>query len=244
VVAVPSPIDPTQGAQQYQPALDLTGSRVAWDGSNLIVHVRVADLSNISSPNTLQPNVWYLTVWQFNHTIYFARAQVDLTGSMSFAAGPAKSFDRVGLNAQTDATMVDYSGGSTVQGATSGNDISITVPASLVGNPKMGDMLESVASYTALDNGLPLFVGPGTGNIPTITNSTPAYDVAVAPPGLQSVSASFSSTSGGLNQGGSTAPSSGLPNTAGRFGGGVAALALLVLGVGAHRGRRRRRSTG
>jgi hypothetical protein len=234
------PVDPSQGAQQNVPALDLLHSRVQWDGSNMIVHVSAADLSNMASPSSSQANVWYLTTWQFNHTIYFARAQSNSGGALTFAAGAAKSFDRPGLNAQTVATLVDYSGGTTEQGTQTGNDISITVPASDVGNPTTGDVLESVATYAALDNGQPLFVGPGTGNMPTIVKATPAYDA------LLGSASPVNMATGGGTLGNSAAPApatSALPNTAGLVAGEAGAGLALLSMVGLHlRGRRRRRS--
>jgi len=237
------PVDPTQGTQQEDGALDLVHSRVEWDpsdGGNLVVHVNAKDLSSIASPSSSQGNVWYLTTWQFDHKIYFARAESDGGGALSYAAGTAASFDRPGLNAQTVATLVDYSGGTTVNGAQHGNDIEIEVPASDVGSPAEGDALESVTSFAALDNGQPLFVGPGGGNIPTLVDATPAYDTVLGA-GVQSV---FQSVSGPLTQGGSGGNSApGLPNTAGTAGGvAVAALAMLAIGGAAYRGRRRRRS--
>ncbi len=227
------PVDAAQGTQTNQPQLDLTGSRLDWNGSNLLVTINAADLSSISSPNSTQPNVWYLTTWQFNHTIYFARAQKSATG-LSFAAGPAKSFDRVGLNGQTVATLADYSGGTSVQGTQSGNSITITVPASAVGNPTGGSLLEAVTAYAALDNGAPLFIGPLTGNIPTIVDATPAYDFAV-PGGV----------GGGSGAGSGTQPTTataGTPNTTAAsaavpVAGGLAVAGLIAVAM---LGRRRR----
>lgn len=231
------PVDPSQGAQTNQAALDLTGSHIAWSGGNLLVTVNAADLSNISSPNTTQPNVWYLTTWQFNHTIYFARAEMSATG-LSFAAGPAKSFDRVGLNGQTVATLADYSGGTAVQGTQTGNSFTITVPANLVGNPGPGALLEVVTAYSALDNGAPLFVGPVTGNMPTLVDATPAYDFGIP--------AGPASNGGGKGAGAGSQPTTAvtaIPNTSAvaasaPLAGGVV---VLVLGGALMVGRRRRR---
>ncbi|HXA27268.1 MAG TPA: LPXTG cell wall anchor domain-containing protein [Candidatus Angelobacter sp.] len=242
------PVDPTQGAQQNQPQLDLTGSRLEWDGTNITVHVDASDLSKISSPSSSQGNVWYLTTWQFNHTIYFARAESDAGGALKFAAGPAKSFDRPGLNAQTVATLVDYSGGTAVQGTQSGNDIAITVPASAVGNPSKGSLLEVVTAFSMLDNGQPLYVAPGVapaggGNIPTITDATPAYDHLLGDSGA---------LGGGGNAGGGSAqpPGSGvaplaIPNTSAVVTSApvAAGLAMLALGGGLWWGRRRRNAS-
>jgi len=158
-------------------ALDLRRSGVTFDGKNLNVTIDAPDALHASSPNATQPNVWYLTVWQYQGKLYFAKAVVDSAGNVTYTAGAPRSFDRVGLNGQTVATLVDYSGGTTVQGQTTSSGFKITVPASLVGSPAKGALLECVTGYTALDNGLPPEIGPGTGNVPSITDATPAYNV-------------------------------------------------------------------
>ena len=158
------------------PALDLTRSGVTSDGTNLTVTIDAADAASAASPNSQQPNVWYLTVWQFEHKLYFAKAMVDSGGNVTYTAGAPRSFDRVGLNAQTVATLVDYSGGTAVQGERTGTGFKLTVPLSVVGSPSAGGLLECVTGYTALDNGLPPEIGPGTGNVPTVTDATAAYN--------------------------------------------------------------------
>ena len=167
------------GGTTNVPALDLTKSGVSWDGLNLNVSISAADASKVASPNSMQPNVWYLTVWQFNNKLYFAKAAVDSSGNVTYTAGAPRSFDRVGLNGQTVATLVDYSGGTTVVGKRTATGFALTVPAALVGTPTAGSLLEAVTGYTALDSGLPPEIGPGTGNVPTITDATPAYDVVL-----------------------------------------------------------------
>ena len=172
---------PVQGGTNSK-QLDLTASNVTWDGSNVVVSMSVADASALTSPDTTnQSTVWWLTTWQFNHKIYFAKASSSGGGAPACTAGQPTSFDRPGLNAQTVATLADYSGGTAESKCVlKGNTFTITVPAGDVGGPKDGSVLESVAAYTALDNGLPLFVGPGTGNIPTIPDATPAYDALLS----------------------------------------------------------------
>lgn len=160
-------------------ALDLTHSGVSSDGQNVSISIDAADTSAPASPNALQPNVWYLTAWQFNHKIYFAKAKVDSSGTVTYTAGAASSFDRVGLNGQTVATLVDYSGGTTVTGKKTATGFVLTVPKALVGAPVRGSLLEAVTGYTTLDSGLPPEIGPGAGNVPTITDATPAYDAVL-----------------------------------------------------------------
>lgn len=175
------------GAGTDQPQLDLTGSRIAWDGTNVIVHIPVADLANLGSPDTsCQTNVWWLTTWQAGGKIYFAKAESNGGGTPTFTAGTPGSFDRPGLGSATFPTLVDYSGGTSVTGTKSGNEWVITVPPSLVGGPAKGSVLEKVTAYSVLDDGLPLTIAPGTGapcepqdNIPTITDATPAYDAVL-----------------------------------------------------------------
>jgi len=159
------------------PALDLTKSGVTANGKNLTVTINTASTTTIASPNSQQSNVWYLTVWQYQHKIYFAKASVDSSGKVTYTAGSPRSFDRVGLNGQTVATLVDYSGGTTVTGQPVTNGFQVTIPTSLVGSPAGGALLEAITSYSALDKGAPPEIGPGTGNVPTITDATPAYNV-------------------------------------------------------------------
>ena len=174
-----APFGPLQGGPNI-PQLDLTHSGVTGDGTNLIINAQASDLTSLVSPDTVnQSHVWWLTTWQYNHRIYFARAESDSGGALKCFAGEPTSFDRPGLNAQTIATLVDYSGGSSVPCSKTGNDIAITVAPSLVGFPGSGSILESVTGFTALDNGAPLAVGPGSGNMPTIVDATPAYDALV-----------------------------------------------------------------
>ncbi|MFN2465581.1 MAG: hypothetical protein ABR598_04875 [Candidatus Dormibacteria bacterium] len=182
--------DPRTPGSPKVPQMDLTGSSIATDGTNLLVHMPVASLADLSSPTTTsvpaQPNTWWLTRWQFKNKIYFAKAENDLVGGIKFVAGPAKSFDRPGLNGQTVATLVDFQSGTGVQGAQNGNEWVITVPPSVVGSPTTGDILEQVTAYSMTDNGLPLTISPclvgvlcGVGpnnNIPTIFDATADYN--------------------------------------------------------------------
>ena len=170
---------PVEGGQNVA-ALDLTSSGVTWDGNNVSVTINAADTKTVASPNAQQPNVWYLTVWQFEHKLYFAKAMVDGSGNVTYTAGAPRSFDRIGLNAQTVATLVDYSGGTTVQGTRTASGFTLTIPAALVGGPKAGALLEAVTAYSALDSGLPPEIGPGTGNVPTLTDATGAYNVKLS----------------------------------------------------------------
>jgi hypothetical protein len=181
------PVDARAGKQTNVPQLDITSSRIEWDGAGLVVHMTVANATSLASPDALdQTNVWWLTSWKFNNHIYFARAQSNGGAAPTFAAGIVQSYDRPGICLCTSPTLVDYSGGAAVTGKLTGNDMVITVPAAMVGGPKDADVLTGVTATTALDNGKPLFVGPGGGNIPTEVDAAPAYNalLTVAPVGL------------------------------------------------------------
>ena len=160
------------------PDLDLTGSSVTLKGSNVHIQMPVSSLSDLTSPDSSKSNVWWLTVWQYNNKIYFAKAESDSGGTPTFTAGEPGSFDRPGIAIGTIPAMFDYRGGTAVTGSKVGNQWMIDVPASVVGNPKQGDMLESVASFTVLDNGLPPFATV-VGNIPSVIDSTPAYNATL-----------------------------------------------------------------
>lgn len=190
---------PVQGGSNVA-QLDLTGSRIEWNGTNLLVHISAANLASLSSPDAVQNQVWWLTTWQFNHKIYFAKAQSILGQAPICTAGLPKSFDRPGLNAQTVATLVDYgastlaptASASTVSCVKTGNEFVLTVPPSAVGGPSAGSVLEAVTGYTALDNGAPpCLIGPNApgsptpvpcDNIATVTDATPAYDAVLGTP--------------------------------------------------------------
>ena len=221
------------------PQLDIVGSHVESSGSNLVIHVPVADLSTLSSPSSSKSNVWWLTTWQYNHTIYFAKAQVNSGGTPSFAAGLPASYDRPALGTQTAPTLVDYSGGTTVQGTKNGNEWVITVPSSLVGSPANGALLEAVTSFSVLDNGNRPVVTVGVDglpidNVPTVVKATAAYDYIVG-----STEAS-TGTLGSGTAGSTTLPT---PNTSSAGARPLAAGAAVLLLVGCWGvARRRRRS--
>ena len=186
--------DPRDAAASQVPQMDLLGSSISTDGTNLLVHMPVKSLASLNSPTAaglpVQQNVWWLTRWQFKNKIYFAKAENDLVGGLTFAAGPAKSFDRPGLNGQTVATLVDFQAGSAVSGKQVGNEWVITVPPTVVGNPTTNDVLEQVTAYTMTDNGLPLAIGPcvvqvlcqvaPNNNIPTIFDATADYNALLS----------------------------------------------------------------
>ena len=235
--AVGDASDPRTPGSAKVPQMDLLGSAVTTDGTNLQVHIPVASLADLTSPTTTavppQQNVWWLTRWQFKNKIYYAKAESDLVGGVSFTAGPAKSFDRPGLNGQTVATLVDYNGGTSVTGKQNGNEWVITVPPSAVGSPTTGDLLEEVTAYTMTDNGLPpavspclvsvvCAVSPGN-NIPTIFDATAGYNDA-----LGSLPAPVTAATPGV----SPLPSV-LPNTAAAVGGvlGAGMLPRMVLAI-------------
>ena len=164
--------------------LDLTGSQVDLVGSNVRVQLPVAALSDLASPDSNKTNVWWLTVWQFRDKLYFAKAESAGGGEPTFTAGEPASYDRPGIALSTVPTLLDYRGGTAVAGSKIGNNWVISVPADVVGNPKKGDQFESVASFTVLDNGQPPFATV-IGNVPTIVDSTPAYNATLgAIPGI------------------------------------------------------------
>lgn len=220
------------------PQLDLTGTTVATDGANILLNIPVASLASLSSPDALHSHVWWLTTWQWNTKVYFAKVESDSGGTPTFTAGIPASYDRPALNAQTAATLVDYRGGAAVTGQKIGNEWIIKVPPGLVGNPTTGSILEGLTSWTVLDNGNPPGVTAGIvdlpviNNIPTIFDATPAFNTRLGvlppPPG----------------SGPTTTSSNPMPNTAAGVVlpvGAILVFVALVLGLGAFAGRRRGR---
>jgi len=161
------------------PQMDLRGVRLGWTGRSLQVHIPLASLATLASPDPTR-DVWWIVTWQFAHKIWFAKADSDLGEPPSFTAGAPASYDRPGLAPYTIPDLVDYRGGTTVTGAKVGNELLITVPASLVGGPKTGSVLESVTAWTMLADDLPPFTTAGPGNVPQIVDAAPAIDVRLA----------------------------------------------------------------
>jgi hypothetical protein len=219
-----------------KPQLDLRGVKITQSGAGLDVSVGVSSLANTTSPSSSKKNVWYLVTWvDKNSKIWFARAESDSGGALTFHAGAPGSYDRPGIMIGTIPTLVDYRGGTAVTGARHGNTIVMHVPASVVGSPTKGDVLESVTGWSAVDNGLPPFNTTLVGNVPTVVDATAAYDVGLAP------STPGSGGSGGQNGGTGSSSGSGSLATTGGPGllFGLIALALTLSGASMWRRRRR-----
>ena len=205
------PVWPRSGGVNV-PQLDLTASRLEWDGANVIVHLSVANLASLASPDTSnQTHVWWLTTWMMNGRIYFAKAESDGGGAPMFTAGRPASYDRPGLTYYTVPTLLDYRGGAPVSGQRNGNEFVVTVPAAAVGNPPAGTLLESITGFSVLDNGQQPFV-TATSNVPTVVDATPAYNFAlVAGPIAPTPTPSVGGTGGSGGSGGSAGSTSVLP---------------------------------
>jgi hypothetical protein len=212
--------------------LDLRSVRLVPTASSLDVRVDVSSLSSMTSPSSGQGNVWWLVTWaDAAGNLWFARAESDGGGALTFHAGKPSSYDRPGIAYYTIPTMVDYSGGTAITGERKGNSIVMHVPAALVGSPKKGSVLESASAWAALDNGLPLYVTVGPGNVPTVVDGTPAYNALLASaPGNPPAS-------GRTSVRGRRAP---LASTGGGLVTGLAACALMAAAVVLHRVRRLR----
>jgi hypothetical protein len=219
--------------------LDLKSVRLVPTGASLDVHIKANNLSASTSPSSQQTNVWWLVTWSDKAgNLWFARAQSSGGGAMDFHAGEPASYDRPGLTYYPVPTLVDYRGGTEVDGSQNGNEIVMHVPASVVGSPAKGAVLESVTAWTALDTGLPPFVTVGPGNVPSIVDATPAYNALLrSAPGNPPKQPGGGGGGGGQGGGGG----GGLATT----GGGALAATMgcvLLLGAGLLVRLRRRRS--
>jgi len=218
-----------------RPNLDLRGVKVVHTTSGLDVTINAADLSNTTSPASSQSHLWYLVTWiDPAGRIWFARAESDSGGALTYHAGVPGAYDRPGIAPYTIPTLVDYRGGTAVTGSRQGNTIVMHVPASVVGSPRTDQVLESVTGWTVLDNGQPPFNTTTVGNVPTVVDATPAYDASVAAPVLGEKEQINGTASGG--SGGNLAATGG-PGAA--FG----AIALMLTFGGFLVVRRRRRTS-
>ena len=171
VPPLPAPINAVS-AKPAGKGLRLLSSSTSYDAKgNLVVKLKVNDFAKESGPVTT-----YLTRFIAGAGVYAIGAE-DNGGSWRFFAGPAAPV--------SDGLAVKYAyypATTTVDGtvdATSGT-ITVTVPASAVGNPKPGAILYAVTTY-ALTHSLPTApLPPELANytdFPVVTDSLPAYNV-------------------------------------------------------------------
>jgi len=163
--------DPVYGGAQ-QPALDARGVSMAADGTDLVFRVAVKSLADtagtLSSLNAGALD--WVVRWigdpidsptGVRNPIYYAAAEVDLTGTQTFFAGTARSTDLCSVSACTPH-IIEYPapplGGTAVTGklvhGTSGSPDywEIRVPRDAVGSPKETSLFESLAAYTIVRN--------------------------------------------------------------------------------------------
>ncbi|MFL6240977.1 MAG: hypothetical protein ACJ735_15965 [Actinomycetes bacterium] len=162
---------------------DLRAVSFARANGALDVTINVANLAHTNSPSSSQSHLWYLVTWvDSSGRIWFARAESDNGGELTYHAGAPGAYDRPGIAYYTIPTLVDYRGGTAVQGKHTGSSIVIHVPNADVGSPSSNAVLEAVTAWTATDNGLPPFdtATNHLGNVPSVIDATPAYDVSVS----------------------------------------------------------------
>jgi len=231
---VRSPLDP-RGDGHYpslygrnRPGLDLRRISVTHNTKGVDVTIRVADLSKTTSPSSAKNNVWYLVTWiDPDGRLWFARAESDSGGSLTFHAGEPGAYDRPGIAYYTVPTLVDYRGGTAITGKRVGNRITMHVPASLVGHPKSSDIFESVTGWTVLDNGRPPFdtATNRLGNVPLVVDATAAFDAGSS----GGETGPSTGACADCSTGGTAGPGGGLATTGGPLAGyGLAALVALV----------------
>ena len=162
--------DPIYGTQNV-PQLDLMGFDVRGSGSNVVFHLTVKDLHSLQAALTATgaQAVDYVFRWSgapvpdpttgTKIPIYYAAVEVDQTGTPSYFAGSAISYELCSVSG-CFPHITDYPrppwGGTSVTGQVSltnpakgvGDTFTITVPRSVIGNPADGSVLDSFGAYT------------------------------------------------------------------------------------------------
>jgi hypothetical protein len=207
------------------PQLDITAGavHVSNDGNTVTTTLTIRNLSK-TAPAGGQGNDYFLS-WDFDGVTYETHVFVDAVSGAATYEDSANGVTRSGGTADT---------GSLVEGAN--GKVIVNVPASAVGNPKVGDLLLGPHAETRELEGEALDF--------RYDSAGPQYDVLV---GARCVTGKVAGASGSVSPGGrgganATAPISSLPNTAadGASGPRLASAAGVVVLLGLRAVRRRR----
>lgn len=151
------------------PTLDLTGASVRLGLAGLSFKVNLAstaDLADGLQVGTGTQHVKYLTRWSFKNDVYFVAA--DTTGDEpSFYGGKIDDNDPLLQTGVTSIYGTTYAPDFDVAGKVVDGVLEITVPLAQIGNPRVGDRLYSLQSFT--------MVGPDDG-LQTIYNAAETID--------------------------------------------------------------------
>ena len=150
------PVVPVRGVDQ--PALDIVEASVGDDGSDLLITLRVRDLSTLARAQAVAavgaPS-WMVTWWQGVGGIgpttmsapFDSHWFVKWLGGVDFVYGRVGSVDTPALGAPTPKLMT-YQPLGTASGNINLNTITISVPLSSLGGLTAGDKIDHVTAYT------------------------------------------------------------------------------------------------
>jgi hypothetical protein len=169
------------------PTLDLRGTSVYVNGSNLEFKINLASAAHLGAgvPTgndglTQLQQAKYLVRWDFGKDAYYAGANVAAGGSPSYFSGRVSLAEGVLSPTNPDAAFAfgnRYAPIGKATGHVSGNTMVIDVPLSDVGSPKVGSPLVSVGTYAmvgARDNAVVLET------LPLTVDATPTFDTNLA----------------------------------------------------------------
>ena len=167
--------DPIYNPNSNIPQLDLLGFDIRSDGSDVVFRLPVNDLHDLANAvgATGGQAVDYVFRWSGKPVadpntgtripIYYAAVELDSSGTPTYFAGKAISYELCSVSACTPH-IVDYPappyGGTAVTGKVTfiqpdrgqGNWFIIRVPRSVIGNPQDGDVLDSMGVYSYARN--------------------------------------------------------------------------------------------
>lgn len=226
--------------------LDLRGTSVAVSGSNLEFKVRLASTSDLGAGvptgnDGLTPlqQAKYLIRWDYGNNAYYAGANVA-SGSGStptFFSGVVDNTEGLMAAGATAPYGNTYAPQGTATGSVSNGVLTIKVPLSQVGSPRVGSRFVSVGSYTLVG---PIDALATLNTAPITVDSSPTFDTT-----LRAAATSSGGASGGSGgSGGSGSGSGGSGGGSLAKTGGSAALSLAgLLLIGSALVVRRRRAS-
>ena len=155
------------------PGADIRSVKVARSGSDIVLTVKTAgDLSSVASAAGTA-NAQVVVRWQMGDTLYFAAADANAAGPISYYGGKTDAVDLCSVSGckPNYLTYNAFPAPGVVQasGSSDGNKHVIQVPLSAVGNPSSKSLLEEVMAFVV--------ASPQAGVVPQ-NNGTDFLDIA------------------------------------------------------------------
>jgi subtilase family serine protease len=140
--------DPADVSLGNEASLDLSGATLTTssDGKTITATLTGPSLGSNPPADAAGGNTFYVA-WEYGGEVYYAQAQQSRTGSFSYSSGNTGTYGKSSSYGYNNTSSSAATGSFNSKSDT----ITITVPASEVGSPKIGDALTVPQAFDQLD---------------------------------------------------------------------------------------------